>query len=315
MVHHTTLRRKPNKTNKTKKGGKKGKRFSKTKPYSKKAKSVRVRQRRRRTVARRKMRGGVVAIQDKFKSCNDKCSDEKDQSTRERSEFYDINKEFIQKRQQEESDKKENEKNEKKRIDEEARKTRIRQEEAEKEKALEPKIEESKTNLKMLYDDYYAKLKESKEAKRGILTSYNDFLITYPGYYPLILAKQKAQEALYFSNLQNVNAFIKYNNDQNWGKTRETLYDRVRKQHYVDVTSHNPLDKVGLLVDRYNPIVSVENANLPALRANEERLSETYNKLIEYRKNDKIKCKYNFTLNKKEEVVLNLDEDGNVFYK
>lgn len=62
MVRSTTVRRKPNKTNKTKKGGNKGKRFSKTKPYSKKAKSVRMRQRRRRTVSRRKMRGGEDTI-------------------------------------------------------------------------------------------------------------------------------------------------------------------------------------------------------------------------------------------------------------
>jgi hypothetical protein len=104
MVHHTTLRRKPNKTNKTKKGGKKGKRFSKTKPYSKKAKSVRVRQRRRRTVARRKMRGGGGGynpdgyntpedIYEEFtrldKEIKDKittCNNEKEQSTKDLSE-------------------------------------------------------------------------------------------------------------------------------------------------------------------------------------------------------------------------------------
>jgi hypothetical protein len=103
MVHHTTLRRKPNKTNKTKKGGKKGKMFSKTKPYSKKAKSVRVRQRRRRTVARRKMRGGGVYnpdgdntpedIYEEYtrldKEINDKittCNNEKEQSMKDLSE-------------------------------------------------------------------------------------------------------------------------------------------------------------------------------------------------------------------------------------
>ena len=227
MVHHTTLRRKPNKTNKTKKGGNKGKRFSKTKPYSKKAKSVRVRQRRRRTVARRKMRGGVdetpaELLEDsttkEVELINDLSNENTDTDTGQGSMQTEV---FLKSRIG---------RLEERLRQEEGKEPNRLKEEKESEERANKRIKDAHLNLINLFNLYNTEKNKFYAYKNRKLSD------NYPEFQKFRTARTNFYSALYYTNFININNRIKYLK----GNTKKNKYtDYKLLQPYASDEDYN----------------------------------------------------------------------------